>query len=210
MNFDVKIYNSFLKVRMKLFKPILFILTKLHITANILSLVSILIMLPSFYYIDIRPEIVVILYFFGVFVLDILDGPLARYQKLNNDKGKFIDVVKDYIVFAIFTIALLKGEFIDVFWGSIFLFLTIIFDISGIIYKAIHTTTNWFFYSSSSFFSTSFLYALPILFLLELLFRINLIENFIIFLDIAMIIGTIYYFIKILNSDKKKTMERLE
>ena len=42
--------------------------------------------------------------------LDLLDGPLARYQGLAHDRGKFFDILTDQLIFAIFILGLIWQE----------------------------------------------------------------------------------------------------
>ena len=86
------------KIKGVIFYPLLYILTKLRVTANILSFISGMIAI-TFLVLAItqnRPELF-ILGIFIHFLLDGLDGSLARFQKKDSFYGAFIDMIYDYI-----------------------------------------------------------------------------------------------------------------
>ncbi|MDD3284238.1 MAG: CDP-alcohol phosphatidyltransferase family protein [Patescibacteria group bacterium] len=94
------------KVRQKLFLPIIAFLSKIGIKANTISIFKIV---PAIFYIFLiqtNPIIAFLIIFFGV-VLDFFDGPLARYANTVSDRGKFIDMLSDYIIYACFVFGLI-------------------------------------------------------------------------------------------------------
>ena len=90
--------QKFQKIKSVLFYPFLYILTKLGITASMLSFMSgvIAITFLILAIVQNRPELF-ILGIFIHFLLDGLDGSLARFQKKDSFYGTFIDMVYDYI-----------------------------------------------------------------------------------------------------------------
>lgn len=88
-------------IRARYFEPFLKLLTKYKITANqvtnfrfILGLGGLLVYL-FFYQYSWAVHLLLI-----ANLLDILDGALARYQNTASDRGKFLDVFVDYILYA--------------------------------------------------------------------------------------------------------------
>ncbi len=85
-------------IRDSLFKPVSKLLTKLNISANFLSNLKLIIFLPYLAFIAINPKLAFLFLFLSL-LIDIFDGPLARFQKKQSDKGKFIDTFGDYVTY---------------------------------------------------------------------------------------------------------------
>lgn len=67
--------------------------------------------------------------------LDLLDGPLARFQKICSDKGKFIDMFCDILVFSLFVLGLIYADLLIGLVGSILIFALIFSKIFRVIYN---------------------------------------------------------------------------
>jgi phosphatidylglycerophosphate synthase len=100
--------------REKFFRPILKDLKKMGITANMLSnlrIFLVLLFLPIFFYNKFAGALLMLFILF----LDSLDGSLARYSKNASDRGKFIDISVDHLVYSIIAVTLLAFK-VDVFY----------------------------------------------------------------------------------------------
>jgi len=188
--------------------PIIKILDKMKITANMLDFFSFLIIIPVFFVVKDSPLTALILYFVSMMLIDFIDGPLARYQKKNNDLGKFIDYSRDLFVTALFLIAVINAGYFDVFQGMLYVVLMILYNVSTAIYKGTHTKSDWFFYTSSTFLSNTFLFVLPVVFAVNIFYTITFTYELLIISNIIMTVGTVYYIFKIIRYDGKEEFER--
>ncbi|MDD2757909.1 MAG: CDP-alcohol phosphatidyltransferase family protein [Patescibacteria group bacterium] len=102
--------------RGRLFRPILFVLTQAKITADRLTNFRLILGIVAvyFYFFTDRQNLAVGLWLTAI-ILDVLDGSLARYQNKASDRGKFLDVFVDNILFCFLLFFILD------FSGSIFL-----------------------------------------------------------------------------------------
>lgn len=98
------------RIRANYFGPLLLLLDRLNITPNILSLLRILAGLTFFLLIKQFFYLALIVLIFGL-LTDIIDGPLARYQKTASDRGKFIDIFSDGLIFCFFLLGLIRISF---------------------------------------------------------------------------------------------------
>lgn len=96
----------FRKFREKILKPFLKLLYKDHITANYITNFR-LILAIAFFLIFNRYRTASLLVISIALLLDLLDGPIARYEHFSSDRGKFLDMVVDSISYLtiIFTFA---------------------------------------------------------------------------------------------------------
>ena len=87
------------EIRDRLFKNLLKLLTKSNITANYLSNLKIILFLPFFYFAFYNNLKLSCIFLFISIIIDIFDGPLARFQNKASDKGKFIDIFGDFFIY---------------------------------------------------------------------------------------------------------------
>lgn len=96
-------------IRAIVFLPLLKILHALKITANMITIFRGIIFIPAvmfplFIYNNVK--LAVILYFLVFWLLDMIDGSLARYSRTESDRGKFIDTVVDMLGHSFFCMGL--------------------------------------------------------------------------------------------------------
>ena len=128
--------------RDKLFRQILIYLNKKKISGNYLSNLKLIIFLPFIYFAFYNLKIAYIFILISV-IIDLFDGPLARLQKKNSDKGKFIDIFGD---FTIYLIVLLSLFYLKLFNNDILVYHFFIFPLVVIlstIKKQEFTKTDW-------------------------------------------------------------------
>ena len=83
------------------------------------------------------------LFLFLSLLIDIFDGPLARFQKKQSDKGKFIDIFGDFTVYLTVILSLI---FLDFFNKNFLIYHLFIFPITVIlstIKNQEFTKTDW-------------------------------------------------------------------
>jgi len=98
--------------RVRLFRPILALLTRLHISPNLISSSKIIIGLAGLYVIQSSPRLAFFI-FLLTFPMDLLDGSLARYQAKASDRGKFIDMLTDQMSYCLIVFSLITVNFAD-------------------------------------------------------------------------------------------------
>ena len=87
--------------------PILFLLIKLKLTPNLITLIGFGICVIAAYYISIGSFVLGGLLVFMSGVMDIFDGALARKMDLITDKGAFLDSVFDRLSESIILVGLI-------------------------------------------------------------------------------------------------------
>ena len=86
----------FRKVREKILKPLLKLLYKDHITPHYITNLRLILAIAFFLIFNPYRTISLVIITFAL-LLDMLDGPLARYEHFSSDRGKFLDMVIDSI-----------------------------------------------------------------------------------------------------------------
>lgn len=110
------------ELRGRLFGPMLGLLVKLKITANhltLLSLVTGLAFCPVFLW---GSKVAAFLLLVAHVLLDGLDGPLARYTGRASNKGSFTDTMADQIVVTFATVAMIHAGRAGIWPGSLYIF----------------------------------------------------------------------------------------
>jgi phosphatidylglycerophosphate synthase len=130
------------KIRAALLRPLLILLTKCGINADILTLISLLIGLaacPAYFY----SRFFFLLLIFMHVVLDGFDGPLARYQGKASRKGSFTDTMADQIVIVATTITLVYAKVIYIVPGIIYIFVYTVVIAFSMIRNALKIPYSW-------------------------------------------------------------------
>ncbi|MCF7812311.1 CDP-alcohol phosphatidyltransferase family protein [Candidatus Gracilibacteria bacterium] len=117
-----KIKNFFERKKKILFYPFLRFFVWLGISANAISYVSAFLGVGAAVYM--KYDLVVAGWLLlASFVLDGIDGSLARYTGKNDHRGALTDTFTDQVSVSATTIGLLVNGLIDIFWGSLYLVL---------------------------------------------------------------------------------------
>lgn len=111
--------QKFTNFRTNLARPLLKLLSTLGITPNMVSALSILVMIGFIYFVNSN------VYYASGFVvlhilLDSIDGSLARYKNTTSDSGALTDICVDQTVMLIGVLATIFFGIIDPFWGSLY------------------------------------------------------------------------------------------
>jgi len=85
-----------------LFSPVIKILSKLGISPNMLSLSKIIFVVLYLLLIKNNFPLAIFFLLFGGILIDFFDGPLARYTNQASDRGKFIDMFSDQLIYILF------------------------------------------------------------------------------------------------------------
>lgn len=116
---ESKVYFFFRSIKEVLVRPILPVLVNVGITPDLLSYIGVISVFPFVYFFSFNPWISLFFLVIHIF-LDLLDGSLARYLNISSERGAFIDMVCDYLVFFITISTFCYYDFIDCFIGLVF------------------------------------------------------------------------------------------
>lgn len=189
------------KVRAKLSNPIVKILAKIGITPNMLSYLGVLSMLAFILFIQSNPWISFWLLVFAIFVDAFLDGALARYLKKASDKGKFIDMVCDVTVFALFIVGVNMINLVDAVPAILFVYFMFMSKLLMVIKKNIGEQTDWLIHPFAGFFPNMLAGVIYGVFLLWLISGRNYMNEAAILFAAALIVKSILDF-RVIISEK--------
>lgn len=156
---EQKIYYPLAKLRTVAFRPFSALFTAVGISADMLSYLGVLLMITFIFTVTNHPRAAFWL-LFGRMVADIMDGPLARYQKTDSDRGKFVDVLADVSGFALFVVGLSYSGQLRGVWATLFIFLSLLVVVLMVISNNLeHKSKDWFFFSSAGSYPHILIYA---------------------------------------------------
>lgn len=160
---EQKIYYPLANMRTSVFKPFNRLFTTLGINADMISYLGVVFMI-AFIFVLPHHKIAAFWLLFARMMADIMDGPLARYQKKDSDRGKFVDVLMDNLAFAMFIIGVVGAGLMHGTTGSAYLFVTVLLVILMIIRYNLRHKSGWFFYASAGSLPYNFVYLSYLLF----------------------------------------------
>lgn len=182
------------KIRDFLFRPFILLLHNLGFNANFLSNLKLIVFIPFIYFAFIDLKIAYLFILFSI-LIDIFDGPLARFQKNSSDKGKFLDIFGDLFIYLFIILILIYSNTADRFILIYHLFIFPIIVLLATIKKQEFTKTDWIIKPAPEL---GHFNALVYLFLgLFIYFNINYFGMFLSILNILYTFLSIYYFIYI-------------
>jgi len=100
-----RIYETWRRLRDRALGPIALIFDTLKVSPNMVTASGIVAMSLFVVFVRQRPSLALIFIFLAV-ICDMLDGVLARYQKLASPRGKLIDISADALNFCLFVLGL--------------------------------------------------------------------------------------------------------
>lgn len=186
------------EIRNKLFQPLIKIFHHWKIRANYLSFAKII--FTTIYLILIQTNFGwAILFLVLGMAIDFIDGPLARYNGRANDRGKFIDMFSDQIVYVLFIWGLMLIQIGNALSLTYHIIIISAFYLIISIYKNEDEPTDWIIKPIAR--STYYKLGFEIIALLYLFFKINplQLDRAVIILNALITIHFIYYFIQFIN-----------
>lgn len=194
-----KFYEISTQKRDKILRPVSWLLTKLRLSPNTITLSGIISMLFFVYFLPQNPRLALGFVFLTIF-LDMLDGALARFQKISSDRGKFIDVSADALNFSLFLFGLGWAGFIDPSIITILIFSAIISRTLRILYNSSDFPSDWLFRPVAGCLPNVISFSCYFLFTLEIFLDYAIITGQIIFgFTIILLIDSGRHFYKILQ-----------
>ena len=143
-------YNLSVRVRWVLFLPLVKLLSRLKVTASMVSYTSIVFMAPAVLLAKARPGLTVACVVASIFA-DLLDGIVARYQGTCSDKGKLVDMVCDNVSFTLFMVALVYTGLIEPVSGLLLTYTMLLSKVLRSITHSFYLDTDWHFKAVAGF-----------------------------------------------------------
>jgi phosphatidylserine synthase len=200
--FFEKKYWQFAQMRDVYLRPLAKIITYLGIRASGVSYSGIFFMLGFIINVKSNPKIA---FFFMLLAvgMDFVDGVVARYQHQASDRGKFIDMVADNVIFSLFVIGICYAELLPNLWGLILVYLMVLSKLFRAIYNAFDYPSDWFFRSLAGFLPNFISGICYIFFVLLLFFNINLFVYCFIGSAIILFLDATSHFVLIIRKERK-------
>jgi phosphatidylglycerophosphate synthase len=166
-------YFQFAKLRDVYLKPLAKILTWLGISASGVSYSGIFLM--SGFILMVRFNRKTALFFLLLAIgMDFVDGVVARYQHQASDRGKFVDMVADNIIFSFYVIGVSHAELLPSLWALLLVYVMVLTKLFRVIYNAFNYQSDWFFKSLAGFLPNFICGICYLVFAVLLIFKINL------------------------------------
>ena len=184
---EVKAVQKFTDFRTNLATPLLKLFDLMHLTPNILSLISFLMIFGFVYFANTNIYYAVLFIIIHV-IFDSLDGSLARYKKTTSNQGAFIDIFVDQSAIIIGILTMIYHSIINPFWGALY-------AVSYVIMIMLMVILNYKEHSIKFIFRTKY-YFFAIL-LIDTYFQIQTINYFLMIVGIYMVLVSMYMFNKL-------------
>ena len=143
-------YDLSVRVRWVLFLPLVKLLSRLRVTASMVSYTAIFFMAPVLFLAKARPWLAVACVVASIFA-DLVDGIVARYQGTCSDKGKLVDMVCDNISFTMFMVALVHTGLIAPVPGLLLTYTMLLSKVLRSITHSFYLDTDWHFKAVAGF-----------------------------------------------------------
>jgi len=193
-----KIYKGFADIRNKVFYPLIRLFVFLRITPNMLSYFGVLLMLLFVYFAPYN-SLYLLYFILGAWFVDWLDGPLARYLKIDSDKGKFIDMICDALKHVLFVLGVLYANLISGIIAVLLIVSLFLSYVFRVIYNSNEYNSDWKFKSITGS-TPHVIFAIIVLHYILYLSGIYLNFNFFYSLIIGILfVDALHFYIKVIK-----------
>ncbi|MDD5032277.1 MAG: CDP-alcohol phosphatidyltransferase family protein [Patescibacteria group bacterium] len=183
---------KFQEYRGVIFRPVLVIFDRLGLSANTLTNARLLFGVFFLFWFYYGNELSATLFLLFILLLDTFDGALARFQNKASDRGKFLDVLIDFVIYSFIILALFKFE-INSFLLAYNIFFVATAYLLGVIKKQEFNKSDWIIRPSARL---SYLKAIMVIsFFLFIFFQKDFLFKAVIFSNILATVLSIYYLI---------------
>ena len=198
-----KIYLDWGEFRNRIFRPLSYILTKIGLTPNSLSLLGVLFMLG--FVLALKKNIYLSFVFFVLSIFaDGVDGVLARYQKVSSDRGRFIDRVCDNTSLFLFVLGLIYFQILNPVIGFVFFYIITLSKIFRMIENSFHFKSDWLFKTVGGPLPTTLVAIAYFEFFLLVFLNLNYFNLTLIIFSIVLFFDSVLFFRKIIQRKKSK------
>lgn len=205
-SFEKSVISKTYQWRNKTLAPLLGFLARRKVTANHITYFRALIFVVGVMYplfIQGNVHLAFIIYLFGFWGLDTLDGALARFTNTASDRGRYIDTFVDILAYSMFILGLAYLGAASVF---VFFYHVIVHGalyVMAAVYKNEHQKSDWIIKAEPNLIYIKFI---PTFFIgLYAIFDLNLLNIVYAVVNAWMTILLFYYFIKFEQGTPVKT-----
>lgn len=196
-----KIYLDFKEFRDRVLNPIAYILTKIGLTPNFLSLFGVLFML-GFVLVIIKNIYLSLIFLILSILADGVDGVLARYQKVSSDRGRFIDRVCDNTSLFLFVLGLIYFQILNPVIGFVFFYIITLSKIFRMIENSFYFKSDWLFRTMGGPLPTTLVGIVYFEFLLYTVFNLDYFNLSFLIFSIILFFDSVVFFKKIIQRKK--------
>ena len=137
-------YRRFAELRDFLFRPIAKGLTSLGLGAAFVSNSGIFLMLGFIFFVRTKP-LWALAFLVSAASMDFVDGVVARYQHTDSDKGKFVDMVADNVIFSLFVVGLAYAGLATGVWPVAVAYFMVMSKLFRVVHNAFDYNSDWHF-----------------------------------------------------------------
>jgi phosphatidylglycerophosphate synthase len=143
---------------------------------------------------------IALLFLFINFLLDVIDGELARMLKTDSDLGKFEDLMVDNFMVVVLPLALIWQGLVPGFLGAYYIFVATLSWWLSVIRRNRGVKSDWIFRpEASGLLHFSRFWVLTILMFLYVFSRVDVFTNTILVLSIVLTVSCIYDYYQIIK-----------
>lgn len=202
--FQDKVEDNLKSFRLKLFKPLLEILTKWKVLPNYITFVCLILSFLCFYSLINAHFVWSVICFFVYFICDSLDGTLARFQKNASDKGKFFDMFTDNVFATLLVLGFIKIGVLNSLNGAVFIYLMLIVLLLGIMLTSRRYKTDWLFHPRAGFLAQSPRYIVYLFYVLWVFNWFWNLDSLVLLLNVYFGVLAIIYFVNCMHLESGK------
>ncbi|MBI2013854.1 MAG: CDP-alcohol phosphatidyltransferase family protein [Candidatus Colwellbacteria bacterium] len=142
MNGEEKMYYWLRDIREPLIRPIVKVLAFFRVHPSALSFAGVFLMLGFIYFVGTNP-LMSFYFLLAALAMDAFDGGLARYLKVDSDKGKFTDVLVDNLNFTLFIIGLTAVSLVSGAAGAAYVYFMLLARVLMVVRKNLGRVSDW-------------------------------------------------------------------
>lgn len=169
-------FNTTYQLRNKYYAPLLQWLVKNRITANDITNIRIIFVLPIAYFLFINISLVWAAIFYMLFwLVDTIDGSLARYTHTESHKGKFFDGIVDNFMFAFVLIGIMYNDLVTPAILTYHIVAQLFVYVLAIIKKQENVQSDWIIYpQAEAFYHKLLVHSVLVIYIF---FNVNFLEE---------------------------------
>lgn len=144
LRWEQQTYTAIAQWRLRVLTPLVKLLTAARVTPTGVTVIGLILMIVAAFLMSTRPRLAALLVLLSI-AADLVDGALARYQKIASDRGKFIDMVADSVIFTIFISGLVAAGFVSGLVAVMLAYMMGLSKVLRVIRNSRFLPTDWHF-----------------------------------------------------------------
>jgi phosphatidylglycerophosphate synthase len=193
-------YRQFARFRDDHLRPIAKIIVRLGIRASGVTYFGIVLMLGFLFTVSIKPKIAFIFFLLAI-GMDFLDGVVARYIHEASDRGKFVDMVADNVIFTLFVIGICCAKMVPCLFSLILVYVMVLSKLFRAINNAFDYRSDWFFRAVAGFLPNLICGFCYLSYALYVFFDISVLPYCFIGSSIILFVDSMFHYILIIRKD---------